>query len=210
MKVKLLICDVNGTLFDDTEKQFLNSINGIFVRFEKSLFSLKDLREKFCQPWTKIYRDVGITEEMATNAQLYELYNKFYSEQEMPQPFSDVFPTLLWLKNKKIVLGVISTQQNIITERLLHTHELKQFFTYHAGGVSNKAEAITLLIKKLSLDPKQVAYIGDQEQDVTHAQQAKCVSIAYARGVHSLSRLLNTKPDFTLCNFSELTMLSIF
>ena len=71
-KIKLFCFDVNGTLLDDTAP-FLNAINGIFEKFGMPPLSLQIVKERFGQPWTKIYREDGISKKMASEEKLYEI-----------------------------------------------------------------------------------------------------------------------------------------
>ncbi len=99
MKIKLIAFDVNGTLFDDNAI-FWKAINGVFEYFGKPALPLDVLRKRFGQPWTKIYREEGISENTASEKNLYEIYNKLYQGQIDPSPFKDIKPTLEWLKKK--------------------------------------------------------------------------------------------------------------
>ena len=124
--------DVNGTLFDDTAL-FIKAINGIFPRFGQPKLPEDILRQRFGQPWTKIYRDVGITEAMASEAELYKLYNEFYLTVPRPKPFPGVKKAMEWLLSRRVDLFIVSTQQNAITKALLKTYGLDDMFVHVVG-----------------------------------------------------------------------------
>ena len=208
-KIKLFAFDANGTIFDDTVS-FWKAINGIFPRFGKESLSSEVLKEKFGQPWTKIYRDNGISEETASDQKLYEIYNELYTNEDAPRLFDDVELVLGWLKEKGIILAIVSTQQNSITERLLKHYGLENLFTCLEGGVSDKSEALKGLFKKLNVLPEEAAYMGDQEGDILHAKKAGCNSVGFCGGLHDLERLSKVKPDFLIHNYQGIKEIPIF
>lgn len=209
MKVKLIAFDVNGTLFDDTQI-FWEAINGIFPKYGKERLPLKTLQEKFGQPWTSIYREFGITEAMASDNELYRIYNQLYESQSSPTPASGLKETLDWLESMGISLAIVSTQQNTITVPLLEKYGLVQKFLEISGSASDKAVALQNIMAAFDLLPEQVAYVGDQEGDVKHAKKAGCVSIAFCSGLHDQKRLRKMNPDFLIESIPELKNLPIF
>jgi phosphoglycolate phosphatase len=210
-KVKLVGFDVNGTLFDDATL-FVRAINSIFPKFGKPELPEDVLRQRFGQPWTKIYRDAGITEAMASEAQLYELYNELYQAGPAPKPFPGLKKALEWFSRRQIDLFIVSTQENCITNSLLEKYGLADFFVCIEGGVSNKSAAIREACDVIGALRTEVAYVGDQEGDIKHAKAAGCVSIAFAAkgGLHSEERLYKARPDFLIRKYAELKKLAIF
>ena len=209
MKVKLIAFDVNGTLFDDTQI-FWEAINGIFPKYGKERLPLKTLQEKFGQPWTNIYREFGITKAMASDDELYRIYNQLYESQSSPIPTPSLKETLDWLESKGLLLAIVSTQQNTITIPLLEKCGLVQKFLEISGSASDKAVALKNIMAAFDFLPEQVAYIGDQEGDMKHAKKAGCVSIAFCGGLHDQERLKKMNPDFIIESMPELTRLPIF
>ncbi len=207
--IRLTCFDVNGTILDDTTP-FLNAINGIFIRFGKPALPSEVLKEKFGQPWTKIYREYGISEKMASDEELYEIYNKLYTSQPPAEPFENVKETLEWLLNKNVLLGIVTTQQSSVTIPILENYGLKDFFNYFECGISDKAQALQRIFYIAGVNTDQAAYVGDQEGDVAHAKKAGCVSIAFCGGLHTLEKLSKAKPDFLIHDHLEITKLPIF
>ncbi len=189
---------------------FLNAINGIFTRFGKPTLPLDVLKKRFGQPWTRIYRQAGISEAMASKKRLYEIYNELYLSQPPALPFSDLKPTLEWLRDKNIILAVVSTQQNNITLPLFRYYALDSFFSHFEDAVSNKTRALRKIFNLFEVKPEGAAYIGDQEGDIIHAKKAGCASIGFDRGLYSVERLMRAWPDFLIHHYSEMKKLPIF
>ena len=190
MEVKSVCYDVNGTIIDDTA-HFLNAINRIFGVFDLNRLPIEELKQRFGQPWTRIYREEGITGSMASEKELYILYNRFYSEGlHKLQPFEGLKNCLKFLARQGLPLFIVSTQQNTITLPFLRFHNLAHFFLTIEGGVSDKAEALVKIASEQKLDIAKMAYIGDQEQDMLHAINAGCIPIGFGSGLHDKKRLL--------------------
>lgn len=193
--IKLVCFDVNGTILDDTNI-LLNAVNGIFEELGKAKLPLDILRKRFGQPWTKIYREEGISEKMASDEKLYEIYNRLYINQGVAEIFSDLKPILEWLKEKGIKLAIVSAQQNAITIPILSRAGIKNYFDIIKGEINDKAEAIKEVLGELNISSDQAAYVGDQEGDILHAKRAGCMSVGFCGGLHDLERLKNKKPNF--------------
>ncbi|MBU6141969.1 HAD family hydrolase [Patescibacteria group bacterium] len=208
-KVRLVAFDVNGTLFDDT-KIFWDAINGIFPRYGKESLPIEVLKERFGQPWTALYRAAGITEAMASDKELYAIYNGLYRNGDAPMPVAGLAEVLRWLKAKGVQLAIVSTQQNEITEPLLKKYRLDGLFSPIMGAVSDKSVALREIARSAGIPPQEMAYVGDQEGDARHAKSAGCVSIAFCGGLHDHARLKKIGPDFIIETMGELKDLPIF
>ncbi|MHB8483798.1 MAG: HAD family hydrolase [Nitrospiria bacterium] len=203
--IKLICYDVNGTIFNDTEL-FFRAINGVFARFGISPMPLAQLKRKFGQPWTKLYREAGIT---ASDARLYEIYNELYSA-EKPLVFSDLEPTLIYLQTREIKVGIVSTQQNALTIPLLENSGIRSYFQAIEGSVSDKSAVLCKVAKKFELGPKETAYVGDQVGDIVQAKSAGCTSIGFIGGIHSEAKLSAAQPNYILRSHIDLINLPIF
>lgn len=197
-------------MIDDTKEQFFSAINGILRELNRPELSFSAMQKQFCQPWTKIFRDAGITEEEAGEAILYKMYNALYTAGPSPKPFPDLLSTLEWLKEKNITLGVISAQSNKINIPQLQKCGLKKFFANIVGGAGDKSAVMSDRIKEMCLDPKEMAYVGDQVDDIRQAKKAGCVSIAFCGGIHTEEQLEAERPDYLIREHREIIRLDIF
>src|SRR3989338_4435684 len=132
---QLVAYDVNGTLMNDNV-QFVATINNILAEFGKPIIEAEVLRRSFRQPWTTIFRDAGITEEQATNDDLYVIYNKIYKSQPPALPFDGLRDTMRWLRRRRVKLAVISSQQAQITLPFLDRSNIIDMFDYFDHSVS--------------------------------------------------------------------------
>lgn len=228
--VRLVGFDANGTFFDDTP-QFFEALNSIFDHFNKPRMSIEEIREIFTQPWTKIYRDAGITEAMASEAKLYELYNAAYQEQPLPDLAPGIWSALQSLRTEQIPAWIISTQQNEITLPLLDRclvlnpdskilegipkRELMEWRSSFLladviGGVRDKTEAFKQLLVDFGADPDEAVYVGDQDSDMTAAKKVGWKAVGYLGGVHSAEKLKVAGADYLIRHYDEFLDLPIF
>ncbi len=208
-EIKLVAFDVNGTMFND-RSIFFAALNSIFEHFEKPTLSTQQLRKEFTQPWTKIYRERDISVDMGDDGALYKLYNRAYQEQARPRLAPGMKAALTFLINRRIPLVIVSTQQNVITLPLLEASGIARLFEEVIGGAADKARSLSELALRRSLQPEHIAYVGDQDSDVTHSILAGCVPLAYTRGVHTKERLRTAGAIIFLENhkhFPELPLL---
>lgn len=203
MEIKLVAFDINGTLFDDTDI-FWKAINGVFEHFHRQPLALSTLQKRFGQPWTKIYREEGLSEKIATDEELYKIYNNLYRNQESPKPPQGTRTTLQQLKKQGVILAIVSTQQNAITVPLLKKYKLDKLFSQISGNVADKAISLKEVFKENSVLAQNAAYVGDQEDDIKNAKRAGCVSVAFTGGLHSRERLMALSSDFVIDTMKEL------
>ncbi|MCX6741075.1 MAG: HAD family hydrolase [Candidatus Parcubacteria bacterium] len=211
-KIKLIGFDVNGTIFDDNQP-FIKAINGIFIKFDKPELPVDILRQKFGQPWTTIYRGAGITEQIASENKLYEIYNQIYVDEiarHPIKPFDGLRETLEWLTRKGVKLVIVSSQYNEITIPLLEKYNLKDFFQRIMGLDYPKVDAMKWLTEEFKISSREMGYCGDQEGDILAAKAGGCVSFAFARGLHFRERLVRAKPDFMIDDYADFRKLDIF
>jgi len=208
--------DVNGTLVPDTPSPFLIVINMMFrelaYRFPKLALALKPLpheilRREFGQPWTKVFRERGVTAEVISDEELYEIYNKFY--KSFPKSFlaKGAFKTLKDLKKRGFHLAIVSTQKQEMNDWLLK--DIPGFYDLFSDlrhGVQNKEQALAELNGRYG----GTAYVGDQVGDMLAAKAVDAIAIAYTGGLHPRDMLDRSPYDFLIDAFPEICRLPIF
>jgi len=200
-RLQMIAFDMNGTLIDDTEI-FLITINMMFRRLGLQPVAHESLRREFGQPWTKIFRDRGITEEMKSGNDLYALYNKIYLSFYPIRPLSAVLEVLRKLRRSGLGLALLTTQQFGPSVRSLGKRNIG-LFSQVLFGVSDKEAALSSLRE----DFGRVAYVGDQVADVIHSKSAGATAIAFTGGIHPRDMLQKAGPDFLIDDFRELPKL---
>lgn len=112
--MKWVFFDFNGTIIDDVEL-CLNLLNEILVSQNKNTVDLKKYKNIFCFPIKHYYELAGVD----FNINSYEELSKWFIKEYQPQSFNcKLFPnlkeTVLKLKDKGIMVGVLSASEKII------------------------------------------------------------------------------------------------
>jgi len=115
--------------------------------------------------------------------------------------------TLKKLKDKKLKLGIISNNSSFVINKVLNNEynkKIKFDFIMGIEDESSKTNLLNKLLKKLNLQPKQMAYVGDHPNDIIAAKQAGVVAIGVTTGLHTKEELEKEGAIFVLRSLKEL------
>ncbi len=121
------------------------------------------------------------------------------------KPVAGMERTLHDLKKKGYRLGILSSNSQENVQDFVRQHNL-EVFDFIASGVKifGKSGALYICMKNNQLDPKQVAYVGDEIRDVKAAHKVKIKSVAVTWGLNSKELLSKYNPDFLIDKPEEL------
>ena len=204
--MKLVGFDANGTALNDL-KGFLEALTGIFRHFDKEPLPPDELRDRFSMPWTRIYREAGISEDVADDDVLYEIYSRFYGEQPDPMLADGFVEVLEALRERGILTAIVSTQRNDITVPLMQTHGIEHLLDNIVGGVHDKAEALRQLAESFGVESGEAMYVGDQDSDMRFAKAAGWVPVGFTGGIHDAAKLKDAGAVHMVDHFRELLRL---
>lgn len=181
---KCIIFDFDGTLADtfykaieiinrDPEKYGIDNINPIEVTQLKD-FSLKYIIREFNISLVKI----PVFRRMITDS----------LEEEIKQvtPFEGIMEVLNKLKDKSMLLGIITSNKFSSVKTFLEHHKIKVFdFVISEKSLFGKDKVIKKVLKEQNLDPDTTYYVGDEVRDVEAAKKAGVSSVAVTWGYNS-------------------------
>ena len=112
----------------------------------------------------------------------YEKYKILHDKVDTPFPL--IYELLLWLKEHKIFLALITGKGEKCCDISLKKLKLENIFDevlYGSEKKQNKVENIKLLIKKYAIPKSSFYYVGDTKQDVTACREAgvTCLSAVW-------------------------------
>jgi phosphoglycolate phosphatase len=115
------------------------------------------------------------------------------------------------LHDAGVLLGVTTGALEAGAHAKLGRARLNHFFLVGGYGSDSedRVELTTTAVKRAecllgtSLDPRQVAVVGDTPLDITAAQGAGVVSIGVATGKYDLDELRAADPDYALASLEE-------
>lgn len=206
--MKACLFDWNGTLLDDMLiwHKTMKTIFKCFGKEPPTIACFFEELERYHGDYLVIYQSRGVT---LNKEQLNELYGKTYRSMDYLARLSpNARQTLQQLKARKIFLGLITSQPEILTAPLLHRFGLVEIFHYLKFDCVNKSSAILDVLAQENIAPKECCYVGDSPSDIRHANKAGVVSVAFINGHLAPEILIATNPNFVIRNFSELLKLT--
>lgn len=200
-KIKAVIFDVDGVLVDSKHANF------IYVRDTLKHFGHREIKE---EEYIKLFHGTGeyvvrklipdITEEELEKLREYqsEVAQNYHKYARLNPGIKDI---LKFLKNKGILLGVVTNRTNSVF-KILEFFEIRDYFEVVVGShdVTNAKphpEPVLKATKSLKIKPEHVMYIGDSDTDVESANAAGAVSVFYSEDE-------NPDANFNIKNIDEL------
>ncbi len=196
-----VVWDWNGTLLDDAWL-CVEAMNQLLAEYQLAPLTNSRYASLFGFPVNAYYRRLGFDFSResfeAIGAKFIELYQSRQHECFLQ---SGTRKALALLAEKKISCSVLSaSEQHRLNEQVTRLG-LDGYFTYCLGlndcYAGSKLEQGRRLLAQLSLNPRQVLFIGDTDHDheVANALGAPCVLIP--SGHQSLERLMALRTPVT-------------
>lgn len=124
---------------------------------------------------------------------------------EQIHPINGIKDTLITLKTRDILLGIITSNSVRNVNAFLQCNNLPQFeFVISSMRIWEKSRTLKKLIISNKLDQNNVFYIGDETRDIEAAHEAGIKSIAITWGYNSESILKSFSPDYLISKPDEL------
>ena len=204
--MKLLLFDFDGVLVDSldvyekTVTLCLAKINHPLKRGRQEFLELFDgnFYEMLAQ------KGVDLDKFMTTSVDILSQVN--YSEMK---PFEAMRPVLQELK-KKHCLMVISSNDTPTIREALRLYGFENIFQEILGSdfMLSKKDKILYAIKKYSVMPEDIYYIGDTIGDIKEGKQAGVKTIGVTWGWHDKTKMASSNPDYLFDAPQELLQLN--
>lgn len=204
--IKEVIFDFDGTIADS-----FMTIMSIFNEYKKELGV-----EKFGKEEVEIYRNEGVGAVLKKTKISLLRFSKVVEEmREKPnqliagvKPCKGMVNLLKELKNKGLVLGVMSTNGEKTINKFLENNNIG-FFDYVVGkgGLFGKDKIIKSILKKRKLKSDEVLYVGDEVRDIEACRKLGIKMAAVTWGFSSKKLLEENKPDFFVDRAEEILKL---
>lgn len=108
------------------------------------------------------------------------------------------------LKNNGVKVAIITTNSKNNVASFLQNHEFNCFDFIVSSSMFGKEHKIRKILKKESLEPNEVLYVGDEIRDITAAKSSNIKIASVSWGYNTVESLLKYKPDYLLNDPSEL------
>lgn len=183
-KIKHIIWDWNGTLFDDV-RLCLDIINGVLVRRNLNALSLEEYRNIFTFPVQDYYEKAGLD---FSKYSFEILGREWMDEYEIRKSSCGLHKgaedALRKISQKEIGQSILSAYSQNTLEEIVQHFGIKKYFSHMVGlnhiYATSKIENGKELMKKLGNGKGEILFIGDTVHDFEVAKEigAGCILIA--------------------------------
>ncbi len=140
-------------------------------------------------------------------------YKEIFRRNNVPgavRPFANVIKTLNTLHQQGKTLAVASSRQHESLDKLISDFGITHLFSIIIGAddVTNAKpdpESINKILATLPFSPNETIMIGDAPYDILMGKNAGVATCGVTYGNGKRIEMQNTKPDFLIDDFAELT-----
>ena len=200
--------DLDGTLVDSNKTIYeatayaLDKL-GISFDVDKSLFALK-----IGQHFNDIFNVFDIiVPDFDGFIKIYK--NNYFEQMEYSTLYDEVEETLFELKNRGIIISLLTTKVQDQAEKILDHFNLSKYFDIVMGrrdGIAHKPspEPLQLICKDLKIDLINTIMVGDTELDIQCGKNAGSFTCGVLYGYRTKELLEIEKPDFIVESINEI------
>jgi len=203
--IKSFLFDLDGTIW--------SSENTIIKSISQTIFDKKDIFVEEYQIKTLLRANFTF-KEVLQKYKIYSLSPYWTNYRKFMGSISLFFPETLQifakLQNKSSKIGFVTSLKKEFSMNLL-----KKFGLYDYANViitptecrtpKPNARSLLMAIRELHINSSEVIYIGDTENDVIAAKNARCFS---GLAMWGNQQPINIKPDYVLNKLSDILGLS--
>lgn len=182
LKRPLVIFDFDGTICPSFDL-FIRHLNAL-----APFYHYKPIEDK------EAFRHLSIEEGMRKlGISFYKLpflihhIRKNAKQEIIALPPVPGIPELLkTLKNQKIHLAILTSNSKNTVSLYLKTHNLQGIdFVYSGNHIFSKDRHLKNILKKTTLTPNQILFVGDEVRDLEGAKRAGVEALAVSWGYHA-------------------------
>ncbi len=196
-KIKCVIFDLDGTLVD-----------GFDIIYESFNYALKKLGLKTI-PHHKIRTVIGpalsegfkklVPEDLVEQG--VQIYREYYKEKYLQRTvlFDGIRDLLTMLKDRKIIIGLITNKKGNFAKDLISYLNLTKYFDFILGAEEGflpkpHGDSINYIKEKYDLNSREIVYIGDSAIDGEFSNKSNIDFIAVGMGLGKEKELYKFKP----------------
>jgi HAD superfamily hydrolase (TIGR01549 family) len=203
MADNILIFDFDGTIAD-THHYIIKIANSLAPEYGFKKIDWEEaeaVRDKTAKEIIS-YLGVPILKIPAILTRAKRIFHDGINDVKLIDGLHDV---LHELHRRKILMGIVSSNDADNIEHFLDNHDLKVFdFLHSTTKIWSKHHSLAKLIKSRKFDKEKVLYIGDETRDISAARKCGIRSVAVSWGYNSHKTLAADAPDYILEKPAEL------
>ena len=212
MKKKLLIFDVDGTVWDSEKDVFLSFNHTLKenagIEIDKDAF-----QELAGMHLGKMFEVVLPEDKKELSFEYEKLYKKYYIDEEHFADATDLFEgvkeTLYRFKENGFYMAVASSKPKRILDKMVSRFDI-EVFDYVLGTEESDfkhkpdPDIVNYIISQVGVDKKDAVIIGDSKSDILTGHNAGIDTIAVSYGYDTKDNLINANPTLIIDDFTSL------
>ena len=212
MKKKLLIFDVDGTIWDSEKDVFL-SFNHTLKTMAGFEITKQQFQELAGKPLGDMFEKVLPDDKKALSGKYEKDYKKYYIDEEHFADATVLFPDVKRIidkfKNEGYYMAVASSKPKRILDKMVATFNLEGF-NYVLGTEESDfkhkpdPQIVNYIMDKLNVTKEDTVIIGDSKSDILTGKNAGIDTIAVTFGYDKKENLISAEPTSIIDKFSEL------
>lgn len=112
------------------------------------------------------------------------------------KPYDGIVKVLKELKKSGFAIGILTSNQVELVSDFLKVHKFPEFdFLVSEKTLFGKDKALKRIMKRYSLEPGRVIYVGDEPRDVAASKKAKIRVVAVTWGLGGFEAFEKDRPD---------------
>lgn len=187
--IKVISFDFDGTLADSVDF-CLKVFDIVFQKYMKeNAPSREDIYQCFGMNEEGVLLHF-MGEEGKKGVEEFNFLHKKLHKEMCPEVFPHIRQFLDFLKEKGIILTILTGRSAITAGISLEFLQLQEYFSFVQTGTketNDKSFQLKMLMEKYQLKEEELLYIGDAVSDAVSAQKAhvKCLSAAWGKSARS-------------------------
>jgi phosphoglycolate phosphatase len=203
--MKLFLFDFDGVLVDSLDV-YEKTVTDCLIKIKQPLTrGREEFLELFDDNFYESLEKKGIDLDVFMKAAEDIIAKIDYGKMK---PFKAILPVLDELKKNNILI-VISSNDSPTIQEALRLYNFNGIFQEILGSdfKFSKKEKILYAIKKYSVAPDDIYYIGDTTGDIKEGKQAGVKTVGVTWGWHSKEKMAASRPDYLFDSPQELLQL---
>ena len=212
MEKKLIIFDVDGTVWDSERDVFVS-----FNHTLKTMAGFEITKEQFQtlagMPLGAMFEKVLPDEKKHLSAEYEKVYKKYYIDEEhfadATVLFKGVKETIDKFKKDGFYMAVASSKPKRILDKMVSAFNLEGFDYVLGTEESNfkhkpDPEIINYIMNQLKVSQEDSVIVGDSKSDIITGKNAGIDTVAVTYGYDKRENLINANPTSVIDDFTKL------
>ena len=212
MEKKLLIFDVDGTVWD-SEKDVYLSFNHTLKEHAGFEITKEEFQKLAGMPLGAMFEAVLPEDKKSLSGEYEKYYKKYYIDEghfvDATVLFENVKNTIDNFKNQGFYMAVASSKPKRILDKMV-SHFNLEGFNYVLGTEESNfkhkpdPEIVNYIMDQLSVSKEDAVIIGDSKSDIMTGKNAEIDTIAVTYGYDKPENLEKANPTYTIDKFEKI------